>query len=116
MPDQIHIEQLELSAHIGVPDDERLEAQRLTVNLTLEPRRGFSDLGDEFANTVDYFAVSRAVQHLAASHPRHLIETLAEEIATYILSHYPVSNVHVELRKYILQDTAHVAVCLCRSA
>jgi len=40
--DQIHLEQLELSAHIGVPEEEQAEAQRLAVTLTLEPRRGFS--------------------------------------------------------------------------
>jgi dihydroneopterin aldolase len=116
VPDQIHIEQLELSAHIGVPDEERDDAQRLTVNLTLEPKRSLSDLGDELANTVDYFAVSQAVQELAAARPRRLLETLAEEIAAYILGRFPVVNVHVELRKYILPNTRYVAVRLCRSA
>jgi dihydroneopterin aldolase len=114
--DQIHIEQLELSAHIGVPEEEQAEAQRLAVTLTLEPRRGFGDVRDELANTIDYLAVSRGVQEVAAARPRRLIETLAEEIAAYILSRYPVAQVQVELRKFILPDTAHVAVRLWRSA
>lgn len=114
MPDTIHIAQLELSAHIGVPDEERAAPQRLTVNLALEPARDFSDLGDDIAKTVDYFAVSRAVQALAAERPRRLIETLAEEIAALVLTRFAVAAVEIELRKYILPDTAFVAVRLRR--
>ena len=116
MADEIHIEQLELSACIGVPDEERAEPQRLTVSLTLTPRKGFAELGDDLANTIDYFAVSRAVQKLAAAHSRKLIETLGEEIAAGILSDFPVARVDLELRKYILPDTAYVAIRLSRTA
>ena len=114
MEDAIHIEQLELTAHIGVPEDERAQPQRLTVNLTLIPRCGFTGLDDDLANTIDYFAVSRAVQTLAAAHPRRLIETLAQEIATMVLTEYPVTEVSLELRKFILPDTAYVAVRVSR--
>jgi len=114
MTDAIHIEALELSAHIGVPEEERARAQRLTATLVLEPKRGFGDLGDEIANTVDYFAVCEAVRKLAAARPRRLIETLAEEIAQLVLTQFRVSAVEVEIRKYILPDTRYVAVRLRR--
>ncbi|MEQ1860343.1 MAG: dihydroneopterin aldolase [Chthoniobacteraceae bacterium] len=114
VPDTIHISQLELRAHIGVPDEERATPQRLTVDLTLEPARGFSDLADDLARTVDYFEVCRAVQALAAERPRKLIETLAEEIAALVLARFAVVSVEVELRKYILPDTQFVAVHLHR--
>ena len=45
MADRILIESLELTAFIGVPDEERAAAQRLTVNLVLEPIRDFTTLG-----------------------------------------------------------------------
>jgi dihydroneopterin aldolase len=114
MRDRILIEQLELSAHVGVPDEEREAPQRLTVTLTLEPDRGFADLGDDLAQTIDYFHVSKAVQALARRHPRKLIETLADEIAATLLADYPLAAVEVELRKYILPDTAFVAIQLRR--
>jgi dihydroneopterin aldolase len=114
MPDTIHIADLELSSEIGVPDVERTHPQRLTVNLTLEPRYGFEHLNDEIENTVDYFQVARLVQALARSRPRKLIETLAEEIAAELLKSFPLREVQVELRKYILPDTAHVAVRIRR--
>ncbi len=116
MPDQIHIEQLELQAHIGVPDEERAQPQRLTISITLQPKRDFRMLEDSLANTIDYFDVCRTVQAHAVDHPRSLIETLAEEIATLITRKYPVAAVHIELRKYILPETAFVSVRLSRTA
>jgi dihydroneopterin aldolase len=37
LSDQIHIEQLEISAHVGVPEKERSASQRLTVSISLWP-------------------------------------------------------------------------------
>lgn len=116
MADTIHIADLELSTHIGVPEEERATPQRLTVHLTLEPRRDFQDLGDAIENTVDYYVLAKAVQALARERPRRLIETLAQEIAALILERFAVRAVEVELRKYILPDTAFVAVRLSRTA
>jgi dihydroneopterin aldolase len=112
--DSIHVCRLELSAHIGVPDEERRDAQRLTVNLRLVAARDFQNLGDDLANTVDYFSLTRRVQLLAAERPRKLIETLAQEIAVCCLEEFAVREVEVELHKYILADTAHVSVKVSR--
>lgn len=114
MPDRILIEALELSSCIGVPDDERSAVQRLTASLVLEPIRGFAALGDSIENTVDYFAVCEAIKVLSLARPRRLIETLAEEIATALLARFALQAVEVELRKYILPDTAFVAVKIRR--
>ena len=114
MPDLIHIEELELLARLGVPDDERATPQRLALNLTIEPERKFHGLADRIENTVDYFVVAQTVQALAAQKPRRLIETLAEEIAQEVLARFSVRSVSVELRKFILPDTTVVAVRLRR--
>ena len=114
MPDLIHIEQLELLARLGVPDDERATPQRLALNLTITPANDFHALGDRIENTVDYFVVCQIVQQFAAARPRRLLETLAEEIAQEVLARFAVRAVAVELRKFILPDTAFVAVRLKR--
>ena len=114
MTDRILIDSLELSSCIGVPDEERAAAQRLTVNLVLEPVRGFSALGDALETTVDYFRVCEEVKALSLVRPRRLIETLAEDIAALLLARFALQAVEVELRKYILPDTAFVAVALRR--
>ena len=114
MTDRILIDSLELSSFIGVPDEERAIAQRLTANLVLEPIRDFSALGDAIENTVDYFRVCEEVKALALARPRHLIETLAEDIAAHLLTRFALRAVEVELRKYILPDTTFVAAALRR--
>jgi dihydroneopterin aldolase len=114
MPDSILVEALELSSFIGVPDDERAAAQRLTVSLVLEPLHDFRALGDEIGNTVDYFRVCECVKALSLSRPRRLIESLAEEIAGELIARFALRAVEVELHKFILPDTAFVGVRLRR--
>lgn len=112
--DEIHVSNLALNLHVGVTDEEQAHPQRLTVSLTLRPRRGFAGLEDRIENTVNYSAVCAAIRALATAHPRRLIETLASEIAETVLARFPVASVDVELRKYILPDTDYVAVRLTR--
>ena len=114
MADRILIDSLELSSFIGVPDEERAAAQRLTMSLVLEPIRDFAALGDAIENTVDYFRVCAEVKALSLARPRRLIETLAGDIAALLLARFALRAVEVELRKYILPDTAFVAVSLRR--
>ena len=108
--DAIVVSGLELSARVGVPDEERAEPQRLTLEMTLFPCCRFSETGDDLARTVDYFQLTRRIRRLAAERPRKLIETLVSEIADCVVSEFPVREVHLELRKYILADTSFVAV------
>jgi dihydroneopterin aldolase len=114
-PDRIEVRDLELFSHIGVPDAERAEPQRLTVNITLVPSTAFTGLGDDISRTVDYFALTRRIRQLSAERPRRLIETLVQEIAECCLREFAVRDVAVELRKYILPDTSYVAVHARRS-
>ena len=114
MRDTIIVEQLELSARIGVTEAEKAAPQRLTVTLHLEPARDFSMLADRIENTVDYFQVCLAVKAIVAERSRNLIETLAYEIARGLLEKFPLEVVELDLRKYILPDTAFVAVKIRR--
>jgi len=114
MEDSITISGLELMARIGVPAAERGAPQRITLSLWLEPVRGLSGLGDDIAHTVDYAIVCDAVRREAQSRPRHLIETLAEELAALLLDRFPLRAAEVEVRKYIIPGTEYVAVRLRR--
>jgi phosphoglycolate phosphatase/dihydroneopterin aldolase len=51
----------------------------------------------------------------AEERPRRLIETLAEDIAGVVLTRYPVKEVEVEVRKYIVEGTGWVGVRIERS-
>lgn len=112
--DEIEIRRLAVETHIGVPDEERSEPQTLWLTVRMRPSQGFHGLQDKVANTVDYYEVSLRLANLAAERPRHLIETLATEIAEFLLSTYPLYYVEVEVEKRILPNADSVSVRIRR--
>jgi len=114
-PDTLEIRRLRVSTHIGVPDDERAAAQTLWLTVHMVPSQNFDGLADDISRTIDYHAVALAIQTLASSKPRHLIETLALETAAWLLANHPLQSVAVTLEKHILPDTECVAVHLRRN-
>jgi dihydroneopterin aldolase len=112
--DEIEIHRLEVECHIGVPDEERAQTQRLWISARMVPSQGFVGLQDDVKNTVDYYDVSLKISEYAASKPRHLIETLANEIAELLLASYPLKSVTLEVEKRILTNAQYVAVKIHR--
>jgi len=112
--DEIRIEELELMARVGVPAQERAEPQRLTVSMTLQPDCSFDDLGDNLSRTIDYAAVCENLRRFVAGRTDNLIETLAHEMAEHLLRRFRLSRVELELRKFVLSETRHVAVHVVR--
>ena len=100
MKDHIQIEQLEVFAGIGVPEDERASAQRLTFNLTLWPVRPMNDLNDEIGRAVNYADVCAEVRAFVGRRNDKLIETLADALAFHLLERFEIRRVRIELRKY----------------
>jgi dihydroneopterin aldolase len=107
---EIHIAGLRVKTHIGVPENERANAQEIEIDIRIVPTVDFSRMEDDLSATVDYAAVCLSVEKIAASRPRQLIETLADEIAGGILADFAASEVGVEIRKFILPQTRHVGV------
>ena len=112
---EILIDSLRVKTRIGVPDAERLEPQEIEIDIRIQPIRSFSEMQDDIALTVDYAAVCQRVSELAGERPRRLIESLAQEIGNLILNEFEAILVQVEIRKFILPNTRHVAVS-CSSA
>ena len=112
--ERIHIEQLEVFARLGVPDNERARPQRITINLTVEPKRPFAELGDDISQTINYAEIARSVRDLIQNRSAALIETLASDVVDHVLDKFPVLSVEIELRKYVLPDAQYVAVKLRR--
>ena len=114
MDDEIHICGLEVRANIGVPDDERASAQRLTFNLWLCPMSGMHGLDDELGRTVDYAAVCAAAKTFVESRRDKLVETMANALALHLLEAFPIRRITIELRKYILPEVEFVSVSVTR--
>jgi dihydroneopterin aldolase len=107
---EILIKALAVDVHIGVPDEERAQPQRIHLDITIVPRVPFDALDDDITRTVDYDAASQSIVRLAQARPRRLIETLASEISHMLIRDYPASAATVEIRKVILPNTKYVAV------
>ena len=112
--DAVRIEQIEVLAHIGVPDEERGQPQRLTISVTFWPRRAAAELNDNIDNAVNYAEVCDEVRRFVRARRDRLIETLADALATRLLEDYPIDRVAIELRKYILPDVKFVSVTVTR--
>ncbi len=115
MSDSIEIRRLKVTTHIGVPVEERAEPQQLLITVKMTPQENFDGLADEISRTIDYYAVALEIEALASSRPRHLIETLATDIASHLLDRHPLTQVLVRIEKHILPNTECVAVEIQRS-
>jgi dihydroneopterin aldolase len=116
LPDSIHVEQLEISARVGVTEAERSQPQRLTVSLTMWPRSQIVDLADNIQDTIDYSHVCDATKEFVRDRSYKLIETMADRLAGHLLKQFAVQRITIELRKFVVPDAKFVAVTITRNA
>jgi FolB domain-containing protein len=114
--DEVHIEQLEVSTHVGVPEQERANPQRLTVSISFWPYQEIRDVADNIDQTVNYSVVAEETKNFVRNQSVNLIETLADRLAAYLLTTFPIQKVTVELRKFPLQDAKYVSATVTRTA
>ncbi len=114
--DHIIIRDLEVWYRVGVPEEERAAPQRLLLSLDLEADLAPSAASDELHHTVDYHAVTRRLLKFGDGRSWNLIEKLAVDIAEIILHEYRVSGVEIEVQKFVIPETRHVAVRIFRSS
>jgi dihydroneopterin aldolase len=114
--DRIHIEQLEISTRIGVPEEERASPQRLTVSISFWPNHEAGGLADKIASTVNYSAVAEETRKFVRDQSVNLIETLADRLAMHLLKHFRMQKITIELRKFPFEDAKYVSVTVTRTA
>jgi dihydroneopterin aldolase len=111
----VRIQGLEIFARIGVPEEERVCPQRLTLNLTLWPVRAFGELQDDVERAVNYATVCEETKKFVEGRRDRLIETLADALALHLLGNFAIGRITVELRKYVLPETEFVSVTVTRN-
>jgi len=112
--DRITIKNLKVKVSIGITATERSQPQEVSITLELVPQTSLSALEDQISRTVDYFSVYKRVIDLAQSRERCLIETLADDIGEALLKEFDLSQVAIEIRKFILPGTDFVSVRLVK--
>ena len=99
MRDCIFIKNLTCQAIIGVLPEERTSKQTLNIDLDIETDTSRAALTADLALSVDYAKVAREVEELAVDAEAYLLETLAEDIAKYVLANKNAHAVTVSLDK-----------------
>ena len=106
----IRIEDLEVQFHVGVPNLERSQPQRLLFCVEMTHDFTPAAKSDDLAGTIDYYAVSRRIIEMGKNRQWKLIEALASEVAEMILVEFKPASVAVEVKKMILSDARYVSV------
>jgi dihydroneopterin aldolase len=97
--DIIYIRDIRLETLIGAYEHERRQPRTLQVNLEIGRSAIRACKTDQLADTIDYSAVVGAVKEVFASHRFHLLEPLAEALASLILSKFNADWIRIEVCK-----------------
>ena len=112
----VFVRDLQLRAVLGVFDFEKTEPQRVIINVDLSVKEQGDPLNDDIQNVVSYANVVDDIKEIIAKGHVHLVETLAEMIATECLKNKHVVSVRVRIEKPdIIPETASVGVEIERS-
>ena len=97
--DKILISGIDCVAAIGVTPEERTMKQRLSIDLELWTDTAHAAQHDSLRDAVDYSRVAAVVFDVCHSRPFHLVETLAEVLASRVLQDFPIPQIRVLVRK-----------------
>ena len=109
--DTIVIADLEAWYRIGVPDAERAKPQRLLITVEMKTDFTAAAATDNLTATIDYFAVCQRLLRFGEDREWKLLEKLILDLARTLLREYPrIDEVSLEIKKFIIPETRHVAV------
>ncbi len=112
--DNIVIRDLEVEARVGVTEQERAQPQRLLVSVELDLDLREAGRSDNVAKTADYAMLADLIRQMATKKPHNLVESIAEELADAILQQKLAQAVTIEVKKFSVPRTQHVAVQIRR--
>jgi dihydroneopterin aldolase len=107
---KIRIVDLEVFYHVGVPDEERAQAQRLLLTVEMESDFSAAAKSDGIADTINYFSVTQRLLKFGEGRNWRLIEKLAADIADAVLAEFKPQAVTVEVKKFVIPQARYVAV------
>ena len=113
--DTITISDLEVFYHVGVPDAERAQPQRLLLTVELVHDVAAAAATDDLTQTIDYYAVSQRLLHYGEGRSWKLIEKLAADIVATLLTEFQPASVSLEVKKFIILEARQVSVRLTRN-
>jgi dihydroneopterin aldolase len=116
--DKILIASIDCVAAIGVTPEERTIKQRLSIDVEVLTDAARAAQHDSLRDALDYSKVATLVMEVCQSRDFHLIETLAELLASRILSSFATPQVRILVRKIspvVEPRVDHVSIEIVRS-
>ena len=95
----IFVRDLVLDAFIGVYDEEQGVAQPVRINMEVEVTEPSAPEADRLEDVMCYNRLTQGVKDIIAGGHIKLVETLAERIASLVLSHPMALSVRVRVEK-----------------
>jgi len=100
MTDRIYLHEMVFEGRHGVTDEERASPQEIEVDLDVTLDLRPVGRSDELADTVDYADLFAACRDIVEQRSFHLLEGIAEAIASAVLDGFPlVETVNVRVKK-----------------
>lgn len=97
--DIVFIRDLEVKTVIGVFDWERKIRQRLVFNVELGTDFSASAKSDDLVDTLDYKAISHAIEDMAEESSYQLVEALVVAVADMVMADFSVKWLSITLDK-----------------
>jgi dihydroneopterin aldolase len=97
--DYIHIEDLKIRSIHGCNDYERVNEQEFVVSIRVGCDMSTAAATDSIAETIDFNFLVNAAKGVFAAKSYFLLEALAEDICTRILSDVRILEVQISIRK-----------------
>lgn len=112
---KITIVDLEVFFHVGVPDEERAQPQKLLVTVDMTYDFSSAAVTDRVTKTIDYAEVAQKITKLGEGRNWKLIEKVATDIADLVLNEFHPEAVMVQVKKFPLPQVNHVAVSVTQT-
>jgi len=97
--DTVFIRDLEVKTVIGVFEWERKIRQRLVFNIELGTDIALSAKSDDLNDTLDYKAISHAIEEFAEASSYQLVEALVEAVAQMVMGDFSVKWLSITIDK-----------------
>lgn len=97
------IKDLEVLTHIGVPDSERKNEQKLLITIECD-----TETSDNDEMTIDYEKIVNAIRDLSKLE-RKTLEKFCQDIADMLSKQFACQKYRIEIKKFILPDVGYTS-------
>lgn len=113
---RVIIRDLTIEATLGVYEHEKFFPQTIVINIAMDVPEDVEPLDDDHRNVVCYASVVNSVKEIVAKGHVHLVETLAERVASACLADTRVATVWVRIEKPdAIEEAAGVGIEIVRT-